>query len=102
MNVLSKNAPQLAAREQGEEQDPGDKGRRLRVPCTRRRSGPWRPADRLQALALRRKGDVAVGILAAFTGLLMTDGYTGDQHLLTGWPASSNAASTESGDAGQS
>ncbi len=37
----------------------------------------------LQALASRRKGDVAAGIPAAFTGLLMTDGYTGYQHLLT-------------------
>ena len=37
----------------------------------------------LQALASRRKGDVAAGIPAAFTGLLMTDGYTGYQHLLS-------------------
>jgi hypothetical protein len=37
----------------------------------------------LQARASRRKGDVAAGIPAAFTGLLMTDGYTGCQHLLT-------------------
>ena len=37
----------------------------------------------LRALASRRKGDVAAGIPAAFTGLLMTDGYTGYQHLLT-------------------
>jgi hypothetical protein len=29
----------------------------------------------------------------------MTDGYTGYQHLLTGWPASSSAASTRSEDA---
>ena len=36
----------------------------------------------LQALASRRKGDVAAGIPAAFTGTLMTDGYTGYQHLL--------------------
>ena len=37
----------------------------------------------LQALPSRRKGDVAAGIPAAFTGLLMTDGYTGYQHLLS-------------------
>ena len=37
----------------------------------------------LQALGSRRKGDVAAGIPAAFTGLLMTDGYTGYQHLLS-------------------
>ena len=37
----------------------------------------------LQALPSRRKGYVAAGIPAAFTGLLMTDGYTGYQHLLS-------------------
>ena len=37
----------------------------------------------LQAIASRRKGGVAAGIPAAFTGHLITDGYTGYQHLLT-------------------
>ncbi len=36
----------------------------------------------LQALASRRKASVAGGIPAAFTGHLMTDGYTGYQHLI--------------------
>jgi transposase len=36
----------------------------------------------LLALPSRRKGSVAAGIPAAFTGHLMTDGYTGYQHLL--------------------
>jgi transposase len=36
----------------------------------------------LQALASRRKESVGGGIPAAFTGNLMTDGYTGYQHLL--------------------
>jgi len=36
----------------------------------------------LQALASRRKGSVAGGIPAAFAGHLMTDGYTGYQHLI--------------------
>ena len=36
----------------------------------------------LQAIASRRKDAVAAGIPAAFTGLLITDGYTGYQHLL--------------------
>jgi hypothetical protein len=35
------------------------------------------------ALASRRKGSVGAGIPAAFTGHLMTDGYTGYQHLLS-------------------
>ena len=36
----------------------------------------------LQALGSRRKGSVGAGIPAAFAGHLMTDGYTGYQHLL--------------------
>jgi transposase len=36
----------------------------------------------LQAIASRRKADVAAGIPAAFAGSLITDGYTGYQHLL--------------------
>jgi transposase len=37
----------------------------------------------LQALGSRRKGSVGAGIPAAFAGHLMTDGYTGYQHLLS-------------------
>jgi transposase IS66 family protein len=85
VNVLDSSAPQPAVREDGEEQDPGE-GREkaaagaphvliIRTPDGRL---TW-----LQALASRRKGDVAAGIPAAFTGLLMTDGYTGYQHLLS-------------------
>ena len=37
----------------------------------------------LQAIASRRKGAIAAGIPAAFTGYLITDGYTGYQHLLS-------------------
>ena len=37
----------------------------------------------LQAMASRRKGAVAAGLPAAFTGYLITDGYTGYQHLLS-------------------
>jgi transposase len=41
------------------------------------------PDGRLRFLqASRRKGSVGVGIPAAFAGHLMTDGYTGYQHLL--------------------
>jgi transposase len=36
----------------------------------------------LQAIGSRRKGDVAGGIPGLFTGALITDGYTGYQHLL--------------------
>jgi hypothetical protein len=82
VNVLGK-APQPAAREEEEEADP-DEGHKpapgaphvliIRTPDGRL---TW-----LQALPSRRKADVAAGIPAAFTGLLMTDGYTGYQHLL--------------------
>jgi transposase len=44
------------------------------------------PDERLRlllALASRRKGSVAAGIPAGFAGYLMTDGYTGCQHLLS-------------------
>jgi hypothetical protein len=36
----------------------------------------------LQAMASRRKAALAAGLPAAFTGYLITDGYTGYQHLL--------------------
>jgi hypothetical protein len=36
----------------------------------------------LQAIASRRKGAIAAGLPAGFTGYLITDGYTGYQHLL--------------------
>jgi transposase len=84
VNVLAKDAPQPAGREEEEEQDPEEKEKAAagapHVLIVRTPDGrlTW-----LQALASRRKGDVAAGIPAAFTGLLMTDGYTGYQHLLT-------------------
>ena len=83
VNVPGKNAPQPAAREERGEQDPEDKEKAAagapHVLIVRTPDGrlTW-----LQALASRRKGDVAAGIPAGFTGLLMTDGYTGYQHLL--------------------
>ena len=84
LNVLHKNAPQPAVREDEEEGDPEEREKTApgapHVLIVRTPDGrlTW-----LQALASRRKGDVAAGIPAAFTGLLMTDGYTGYQHLLT-------------------
>jgi hypothetical protein len=88
VNVLGNSAPQPAAREEGEEQDgeqdPEEKQKAAagapHVLIVRTPDGllTW-----LTALASRRKGDVAAGIPAAFTGLLMTDGYTGYQHLLS-------------------
>jgi hypothetical protein len=84
VNVLDSSAPQPAGREEEEEQDPEEKEKTAagapHVLIVRTPDGrlTW-----LQALASRRKAAVAAGIPAAFTGLLMTDGYTGYQHLLT-------------------
>ena len=85
VNVLDSSAPQPAGREQeGEEQDPEGKEKAAAgVPHVLIVRTPDGRLTWLQALASRRKGDVAAGIPAAFTGLLMTDGYTGYQHLLS-------------------
>jgi hypothetical protein len=84
VNVLDKDAPQPAVREDGEEGDPEEKEKAAagapHVLIVRTPDGrlTW-----LQAIGSRRKAAVAAGIPAAFTGLLMTDGYTGYQHLLS-------------------
>ena len=84
VNVLGKNAPQPDAREEEEQGDPEEKEKTApgapHVLIVRTPDGrlTW-----LQALASRRKGDIAAGLPAAFTGYLMTDGYTGYQHLLS-------------------
>ena len=84
VNVLDKTAPRPAGQEEKEE-DPEEKDGKAaagapHVLIVRTPDGrlTW-----LQAIASRRKGDVAAGIPAAFTGSLITDGYTGYQHLLS-------------------
>jgi hypothetical protein len=84
VNVLDKTVPRPAPAPDGEK-DPEEKDGTAaagppHVMITRT------PDGRLtlrQALASRRKGSVGGGIPAAFTGYLMTDGYTGYQHLLS-------------------
>jgi transposase len=83
VNVLDKT-PQPAAQEDREqEQDPEEKDKAAagapHVLIVRTPDGrlTW-----LQAIASRRKAAVAAGVPAAFTGALITDGYTGYQHLL--------------------
>jgi transposase len=83
VNVLDSSAPHPAVREDGEEGDPEEKEKAAGAPHVLVVRTPDGRLTWLQALASRRKGDVAAGIPAAFTGLLMTDGYTGYQHLLT-------------------
>lgn len=84
VNVLAARASQRAGRGEEEERDPEEKEEPpagsphvlvVRTPDARL---TW-----LQALGSRRRAAVGAGIPAAFTGTLMTDGYTGYQHLLT-------------------
>ena len=83
VNVLDSSAPQPAAREEQEEQDPEEEKAAAGAPHVLIVRTPDGRLTWLQALASRRKAAVAAGIPAAFTGLLMTDGYTGYQHLLS-------------------
>ena len=85
VNVLGKAPPPAPAAGRGGEADPEEKdGRRRRGAARADRPHPGRAADvpaghRLAAQGQRRRG----GIPAAFTGHLITDGYTGYQHLLS-------------------
>ena len=82
VNVLDGNAPQPAAPEE-DEKDPDKKEKAAagapHVPIVRTPDGRL---TFLQAIGSRRKGAIAAGIPALFTGYLITDGYTGYQHLL--------------------
>ena len=84
MNVLDRAASRPAAPgEEDQDQDEKDAKAAAGAPHVLIVRAPDGRLTWLQALASRRKGDVAAGIPAAFTGLLMTDGYAGYQHLLT-------------------
>jgi len=82
VNVLGKNAP---APEEKDEADPEEKEGKAaagapHVLITRTPDGRL---TFLQAIASRRKDAIAAGLPAGFTGYLITDGYTGYQHLLS-------------------
>jgi hypothetical protein len=85
VNLLDTSAPRPAARDEKDEgEDPeGTEKAAAGAPHVLIVRTPDGRLTWLQALASRRKGDVAAGIPAAFTGSLMTDGYTGYQHLLS-------------------
>jgi hypothetical protein len=80
VNVLDR----AAAPDKDAEKDPEEKGKEAsgapHVLIVRTPDGrlTW-----LQAIASRRKAAIAAGIPAAFAGWLITDGYTGYQHLLS-------------------
>jgi transposase len=85
VNVLDRAVPAAPAPAQQEEEeaDPEEKDTATagapHVLITRTPDGRL---TFLQAIASRRKGAIAAGLPAGFTGYLITDGYTGYQHLL--------------------
>jgi hypothetical protein len=88
VSVLDKTVPALPAAVpdgDGGEQDPEEKDGKAaagapHVLITRTPDGRL---TFLQAIGSRRKAAVAAGVPAAFAGHLITDGYTGYQHLLS-------------------
>jgi hypothetical protein len=84
VNVLDNSAPQPAAPEEKEDKDPDEKEEAAAgAPHVLIVRTPDGRLTFLQAIGSRRKGDVAGGIPDLFTGSLITDGYTGYQHLLS-------------------
>ena len=83
VNVLDKTAP-VPAPEEKDEADPEEKEKATagapHVLITRTPDGRL---TFLQAIGSRRKDAIAAGLPALFTGCLITDGYTGYQHLLS-------------------
>lgn len=85
VNVLDKTVPQAVEPEEKEQADPEEKDGKAaagapHVLITRTPDGRL---TFLQAIGSRRKGAIAAGLPALFTGYLITDGYTGYQHLLS-------------------
>ena len=85
VNLLDKMppapAPAPAAGE--EERDPEEEKPAAGAPHVLITRTPDGRLTFLQAIASRRKATIAAGLPAAFTGYLITDGYTGYQHLLS-------------------
>jgi transposase len=83
VNVLDKSVPPAAVPEE-EETDPEEKAKPAAgAPHVLIIRTPDGRLTFLQAIGSRRKGAIAAGLPALFTGYLITDGYTGYQHLLT-------------------
>ena len=84
VNVLGKAAVPAAVPEEKGEADPEEKEKAAagapHVLITRTPDGRL---TFLQAIGSRRKDAIAAGLPALFTGYLITDGYTGYQHLLS-------------------
>jgi hypothetical protein len=85
VNVLDKTAPHPAGQEQEEkeEADPEEKTKAAAgAPHVLIVRTPDGRLTFLQATGSRRKDAIAAGLPGLFTGALITDGYTGYQHLL--------------------
>jgi transposase len=82
VNVLDKTPP-APAPEGEDEADPEEDKPASGSPHVLITRTPDGRLTFLQAIGSRRKGSVAAAAPAGFTGYLITDGYTGYQHLLT-------------------
>ena len=84
VNVLDKAVPAAPGPAQEEEEaDPEEKDKAAAgAPHVLIIRTPDGRLTFLQAIASRRKGAIAAGLPAGFTGYLITDGYAGYQHLL--------------------
>jgi hypothetical protein len=83
VNVLGRTAP--APEDGKQDSDPEDKQGKAAAgaPHVLITRAPDGRLTFLQAMASRRKAALAAGLPASFTGYLITDGYTGYQHLLS-------------------
>jgi hypothetical protein len=84
VNVLDKDAAAQPAAREEQEKDPAEKERAAAgAPHVLIVRTPDGRLTFLQAISSRRKDAIAAGLPGLFTGVLITDGYTGYQHLLT-------------------
>ena len=85
VNVLDKTPPSPEEKDEAGEKDPEETDGKAPAgaPHVLIVKTPDGRLTWLQALGSRRKDSVGAGIPAAFAGHLMTDGYTGYQHLLS-------------------
>jgi len=84
VNVTGKNAPQPAApAEQDKDPEEKDGTAAAGAPHVLIVRTPDGRLTFLQAIGSRRTGAIAAGLPPLFTGYLITDGYTGYQHLLS-------------------
>ena len=80
--LLRERAAAPAPEDREKEEDPEEKEKAPGAPHVLVVRTPEERLTWLQAIRSRRKADVAAGIPGLFAGALITDGYTGYQHLL--------------------